>query len=225
MQTQLEPSLTLAELASTIPEASRVFQRHRLDFCCHGDRPLADACSDAELDPSAVLAEIRAAVERASEPAERWDLRPLDELVQHILDRYHVPLYPELDRIVALVDKVVEVHGDANGDRLRPLASAVHGLADELRVHMSKEENILFPWLRSGQGRTAQGPIRVMQLEHDAAGEALEQIRGLTDEFTPPAEACVTWVALYVRLEDLDLDLREHIHLENNVLFPRALVE
>ncbi len=146
-------------------------------------------------------------------------------MVDHILDDYHAPLYRELDLLVLLAHKLVDVHGAEHPDVLPELAAIVQDLADELRLHMSKEENVLFPWIKSGQGRTAQGPIRVMLMEHEDAGAQLERLHALTNGFTPPPHACVTWVALYVRLEDFDRELREHIHLENHVLFPRALRE
>lgn len=212
---------TVARLAIRVPAASRVFMRHDIDFCCGGNRRLADACAARGLDPEAILDEIRA--EEPDEGDTRWDEQPVEQLIDHILDTYHAPLRGELPRLGAMARKVLNVHGDKDPERLTALVEVYEGLAAELHPHMMKEENILFPWILSGNGATAGGPIQVMHVEHESAGAALERIRELTDDFTPPPGACNTWRALWLGLEQLDYDLRAHIHLENNILFPRAL--
>ena len=215
---------TVARLAVRIPAASRVFQRHDIDFCCGGNRPLEEACVEAGVTASAILDEI--AQESATGPVGvRWDEQPLGDLVEHILEVYHRPLDEELPRLAAMVQKVFDVHGDKDPQRLGALRAVTLGLVAELADHMMKEERILFPWIQSGNGRMAGGPIHVMTMEHDSAAESLRRIRELTDDFVAPPHACNTWRALWLGLQDLDRSLREHIHLENNVLFPRALSE
>lgn len=215
---------TVARLAVRLPAASRVFQRHDIDFCCGGNRPLDEACAEAGISAAAVLDEI-AKESEARPDGVRWDERPLGELVEHILAAYHRPLDEELPRLAAMAQKVFDVHGDKDPERLRELRAVTIGLTQELADHMMKEERILFPWIQSGNGRMAGGPINVMNMEHDSAAESLRRIRELTDNFVPPPHACNTWRALWLGLQEFDRSLREHIHLENNVLFPRALSE
>ena len=219
MQTQRD--ITLAELATTLPAASRVFHRHGLDFCCKGGRRLADACAARGLDPAAILAEVEDTA-RAATGAVRWDEQPMADLIQHIISRYHEPLRVELPRLLTMAEKVERVHGDKPACP-RGLASLLAGMHAELIQHLDKEEQVLFPIILGGAGALASAPIRVMLREHEDAGETLARIRASTGDFTPPAGACATWRALYLGLAELEIELMEHIHLENNVMFPRVL--
>lgn len=218
----VSPADTVALLAVRLPAATRVFARHDIDFCCGGQRSVRDACAERGLDPEAVIAEIELA-QAAHPSAESWETRPLVELVDHIVSRFHRPLEEEMPRLLAMARKVEEVHRDRDPERLAALAETCEALFLELTDHMMKEERVLFPWIAAGNGRMAGAPIRVMNAEHEDAGRALARIRELTDDFVPPAGACVTWRALWLGLAELDREMREHIHLENNVLFPRAL--
>lgn len=211
---------TLAELATTHPAASRVFQRHGLDYCCGGRKPLADVCRERGLDASTVLDEI--AQEEAAVDLPRWDAAPFAEIIRFIVTRYHDQLRAELPEIIALATRVEERHADkpACPRGLRAHLELVHA---SVLDHMMKEERILFPMILEGYGNRANGPVRVMEEEHDDHGRNLARIRELTNNLTPPDEACPTWRALYLRLGQLESDLFDHIHLENNVLFPRAL--
>lgn len=216
---------TLADLAVTHPVASKVFHRHGLDYCCGGRRPLDEACRDAGLEPQAVLDEILAAEAAAADNgAVRWAERPLAEIIDFIVSHYHARLRDELPELVALADKVESAHAE------KPTCPA--GLAGLLRRihaavldHLAKEEQILFPMIVAGDGRRTAPPIQVMEHEHRDHGENLERIRGLTAGLVAPPEACATWQALYLRLDAFERELMEHIHLENNILFPRALCE
>src|SRR5690606_3669224 len=136
---------------------------------------------------------------------------------------YHRPLDEQLPRLLQQAEKVLRVHGDKRPEILEPLHEAVGLLVDELQTHMQKEERVLFPWILGGSGATAGAPVRVMVEEHDRAGELLAEIRQLTGGFVVPDGACGTWTALWQGLEQLERELHEHIHLENNILFPRAL--
>ena len=212
---------TLADLATTHAGASRVFQRHGLDFCCNGKVTVAEACWRRGLDPAQILAELRAEV-RPAAPESRWDARPLDDLVQHVLDRYHAGHRRELPRLLQLAAKVERVHADKPACP-RGLFARLQHVGDELEQHMQKEEQVLFPMLRSGVGAMAAGPIQVMEEEHVGHGHNLAEIRRLAHDFVPPPEACNTWRALYVGLAELEREVMQHIHLENHVLFPRVL--
>lgn len=216
-----DPDLTVGDVARLGARATRVLSRHGVDFCCGGGRRVADACAKLGLDPAQLLAEI--ASEAAPDGDEDWMSAPLGDVVAHILERFHRPLDEELPRIDAMLRKVVRVHGDKDPARFAALADAYAALAGELVPHMHKEERVLFPWILAGRGASAGAPVRVMEAEHDHAGAQLRRIRTLTDDFEAPEGACGTWRALWAALEELEADLHAHIHLENNVLFPRAL--
>lgn len=220
-QQPIRPAQTVGQLASTLPGASRVFHRHGLDFCCGGHASLGEACAAAGLEVGSVIAEIE---DEARRPGsfERWDERPLPELIDHVLERFHEPHRQELPRLLAMARKVEEVHAQKSACP-RGLAAHLERMSEELELHMQKEEQVLFPLLRSGRGRMAAMPIQVMEQEHRDHGENLERLRRLTDGYSPPPEACGTWRALYLGLAELERELMEHIHTENNILFPRAL--
>lgn len=212
---------TVARLAVRAPAASRVFARHHIDYCCSGQRRLADVCAELGLDADLLLAEITQ--EPAKSSGAGWDERPLAELCEHVIATHHRPLDEEMPRLLAMAQKVAWVHREKEPVRLAALAQLCEDLFGHFAEHMRKEEEILFPWIAAGNGHTAGGPIRVMQVEHEETARDLARLRELTDDFTPPAGACATWRALWLGLEAFDTDLREHMHLENNVLFPRAL--
>jgi len=216
----MDENRTLAELASSQPAASRIFQRHRLDFCCGGQRSLAEACGERGLDSAVVLREIRESDDDGGEAD--WSESPAHEIIDHILRRYHAPLREELPRLLEMAKRVEEKHGDHPACP-KGLAALLSRMILEVESHLMKEEEVLFPMIRAGQGMMADGPVRVMELEHDEHGKNLGRLRGLTADFQVPTEACATWQALYLRLERLELDLMRHIHLENAVLFPKAL--
>ncbi len=219
-----EPSLstTLSDLAVTLPGAVRVFHRHGLDFCCHGRISLADACQKAALDPMGILEELHAEERSEEQPFERWDERPIEELIDHILARFHEKHREDLPPLVAMAQKVERVHAD-KPTCPRGLGAFLEEVARSLEEHMQKEEQILFPLLRSSRRAQAAMPVQVMELEHEDHGKNLAKLRAMTNDYTPPEEACTTWRALYRNLAELERELMHHIHLENNVLFPRAL--
>jgi len=219
----LEPSQTVAAFAVAHPHSVRVFERHHIDYCCGGQRSLAEACAGAGVTPGALLAEIEQA--RPTRDDTDWSTRPLTELVEHIVLRYHRTLEAELPRLEKLANKVAMVHGHLDPERFDALVHTFSALQADLLQHMAKEEQVLFPWIRAGQGAGADGPIHVMRLEHDEAGAMLARLRELTGDYVVPEEACGSWRALWTGLEGLERELHEHIHLENNVLFPRALDE
>lgn len=212
---------TLGQVATLHPASTLVFLRHRLDFCCGGGQKLGDACRAAGLDPEVVITEINA--EGTPRKPERWDTRPLPELLDFILTRYHEPLRLDLPALLEAARRVERVHAKKESCP-HGLAALLEQLDAEIRQHLAKEEQVLFPALRSGNGgANVHMPIRVMMQEHDDHGASLHRLRELATDFSPPPEACATWRALYIGLEKLESELMEHIHLENNVLFPRAL--
>jgi regulator of cell morphogenesis and NO signaling len=213
---------TLAEIALSEPAASRVLHQRGLDYCCGGQRSLDDACQAADLDPQAILEEIRQQSSPTQTPP--WTDRPLEELVGFIVDRYHATLRRELPELVALAEKVETRHADKRTCP-RGLAAHLRGVHEGVLDHLAKEEQVLFPMILAGHGAHAWGPVHVMEQEHRDHAANLQRIRDLTANLVPPPEACTSWKALYLRLDELEAELMEHIHLENNVLFPRALRE
>lgn len=221
MNTPLQPDSTLADLAVAYPAASRVFRRHGLDYCCHGRRPVATACVERGLDADALLAEISSETSPSGDAA-RWFERSLPEIVARVVDWYHARLRDELPLLLQMARKVEAVHAEKPSVP-RGLAAHLEELARELLDHLEKEEQGLFPILLSGRAGAPAVTIIALEREHDDVALALQKTRELTTDLVPPAEACTTWRALYLRLDALEEELMEHVHLENNVLFRRAL--
>ncbi|MFB3825562.1 MAG: iron-sulfur cluster repair di-iron protein [Bryobacteraceae bacterium] len=231
----LTATQTVGEIAAQYPATVRVFQKHQIDFCCGGKLPLKDACEKQGIVVDGLLAELGDALAPAAGNAVDWNAAPLTGLIAHILSTHHEYLKAELPRLTEMVNKVMNVHGERHPEVIQ--AGAVFfALRDELGSHMMKEEMVLFPLIerlenaaRSGVAAlpshcgSVQNPIRVMVYEHDNAGAALEQMRSLSGNYTAPQDACNTFRAMYHGLEELEADLHQHIHLENNILFPRAV--
>lgn len=219
----MDTNATLADIAVTHPAAARVFYQNRLDFCCGGRRSLADACDERGLDAAAILDDIARTAPTEAD-AVRWDTAPLPALVSYIVDHYHHGLREALPHIVRMARKVEARHGDKAACPAG-LAEHLEGVQASVLEHLDKEEGILFPIIARGMSAHAAGPVHVMELEHEHHKADLLRIRALTDDLTPPAEACTTWRALYLALQQLEQELMEHIHLENNILFRRALAQ
>ncbi|QIX95355.1 iron-sulfur cluster repair protein YtfE [Cedecea sp. FDAARGOS_727] len=210
----------LGELALTIPRASALFRKLDLDFCCGGKQTLLRAAGRKELNLEEIEAQLAAL---ADEPVEKdWRSAPLAEIIDHIIVRFHDRHREQLPELILQATKVERVHAD-KPNVPKGLAKYLTMLHQELSSHMMKEEQILFPMIKQGMGAQAGGPISVMESEHDEAGELLEVIKHTTNNVTPPPEACTTWKAMYNGINELIDDLMNHISLENNVLFPRAL--
>jgi regulator of cell morphogenesis and NO signaling len=214
-------STTLADLAVTYPAADRVFYRNGLDFCCGGRRPLADACAARGLDAKALIADIE---EESAAVADkrRWDEEPLDALIKFIVDTYHHRLRETFPDLIRMAARVEDRHAD-KPECPRGLTTQLQLMHEAVLDHLEKEEQVLFPLIASGRGQFAVGPAHVMEMEHDEHARNLGELRRLTNNMQPPENACITWRALYLGLQQFEEELMVHIHLENNVLFPRAL--
>ncbi|CAH2600025.1 Iron-sulfur cluster repair protein YtfE [Rhodovastum atsumiense] len=208
---------TLAEIASHLPGATAVFRRHRLDFCCGGQVPLGEAAAAKGLDVAGLEAELDTMIARGSPGQGALDTEALIALIE---TRFHAGHRRDLPELLRLAKRVEAVHG-AHPLAPRGIAALLQRLADELEAHMQKEEQVLFPLMRAGGHPMIGSPIGVMLREHGEAEESLRRLEGLTHGFGLPAEACPTWRALYVGARRLTEDLKEHIDLENNVLFSR----
>ncbi|WP_058912553.1 iron-sulfur cluster repair protein YtfE [Entomohabitans teleogrylli] len=210
----------VGELALSIPRASALFRKYNLDFCCGGRQTLLRAATRQNLDIAAIEAELATLAEQP--PEHDWRQAPLAAIIDHIIARYHDRHREQLPELILQAHKVERVHADKPSVP-RGLEKYLTLLYQELSSHMMKEEQILFPMIKQGMGAQAGGPINVMESEHDEAGELLEVIKHITNNITPPPEACTTWKALYNGINEMTDDLMNHISLENNVLFPRAL--
>ena len=212
----IDPSQAIGQIAVQLPGATAVFRRLKLDFCCGGHVSLDQAASDKGLDLQAVVHELSA----LQRPSELPDLGTPTELVEHIIARYHEVHRAQLPELIRMARRVEAVHRD-NPNTPHGLADALETMEQELLTHMHKEEAVLFPMLRAGGNSFVSQPIAMMRHEHNDHGEALEHLASLTNDITPPMGACNTWRALYTGLAQLREDLINHIHLENNILFPQ----
>jgi regulator of cell morphogenesis and NO signaling len=234
---QFSNEKTVREIAIEIPGATRVFEKMGIDYCCGGAKPITEACQSAgvTLDEVVRSLEQSEASSQAFAQSKDWQAESLASLITHIYGKHHVFTREELDRIEPLLAKVCSVYGERKPELLQ-IQALFTELKRELLLHMKKEENILFPYITQledavSAGRSApapmfgtvRNPVRMMMVEHDGAGDMLRRIRQLSDDFTPPADACVSYQTLYSALEGLEQDLHQHIHLENNILFPGAI--
>ena len=205
----------LGQIAVDLPGATAIFRRLKLDFCCGGQTPLAQACEDKRLS----LPEVLDALAQLDRPASKAVPQSTDEMIDHILKRFHAVHREQLPELIRMARRVEAVHRD-NPHVPQGLSAHLEAMENELLDHMDKEETIVFPALRGGAGLEARGPIQVMRDDHIGHGQMLERLIQLTDNGNPPPGACNTWRALYAGVIQLSDDLIEHIHLENNLLFP-----
>lgn len=228
---------TVREFAVENTEATRIFEKFGIDYCCGGGQSLEQACEKAHVPIDQVLDALEMAEEtaRRAQQVHDWNREPLSELIAHIKRTHHQYTREETARLQALLQKVCSVHGK-NHPELFEIRETFAGLAQELTTHLMKEEMVLFPYIERMEEAviqsepvlpapfgSVQNPVAMMEHEHDSAGEALRAIRKASGEFTPPADACVSYQTLYKALAAFEADLHQHIHLENNILFPRAI--
>jgi regulator of cell morphogenesis and NO signaling len=232
----IEATQTVGELAVEVPNATREFEKLGIDYCCGGSRTLGEACAEAKIPVEDALARLQKGLAVAPpEPGREWKNAPLNELIAHICNTHHVFVRQECPRIEKLAEKVLSVHGASHPELLQ-VQEVFGDLANELSVHLMKEEQVLFPYVvrmeeaaiagepaRPAMFGTVVNPIRMMMQEHDAAGDALKKLREITRNYAVPADGCISYSNLYEALQAFEADLHQHIHLENNVLFPRAV--
>lgn len=228
---------TVREYALEMPNATRVFEKLKIDYCCGGHRPIGDACAAAgvgleELD--SLLEQANNAPLASAQPVAA-QIGTLTELIDYIIDKHHVFTREEMERINALLEKVCSKHGE-NHPEVVIVRTLFNNLCDDLKPHMYKEEAVLFPYIKAMEQAsnhktampfapfgTVNNPVRMMMYEHDTAGDILRELRAATGDYAAPPDACMSYRALYGALEGFEIDLHQHIHLENNVLFPRAV--
>ena len=209
---------TVGSIACDIPGATKVFHQHKLDFCCGGGHSLREAVDKRGADAAIVVAQLEKLREQP-QAARNWRDAAPEELIEYILRRFHDKHREQVPELLRLARRVEAVHGD-KPDCPIGLADHLAFMEQDLESHMMKEEQVLFPMLLRGFYAQSLPPIVRMRHEHDQHGDSLAKLEQLTNDITPPAGACNTWRALYAGLAQLREDLMQHIHLENNVLFP-----
>jgi regulator of cell morphogenesis and NO signaling len=229
--------MTVRDVATELPQSTRLFERLKIDYCCGGNKPLAEACASAGVDVGSVMEMLTEVTQSNANEEGALDFQKLTptKLITHIVETHHVFTKSEMDRLQSLADKVLAGHG-GNHPELIHLDELLTRLRADLMPHMMKEEQILFPYIVAMENATNQNrplpfapfgtvnnPIRMLMREHDAAGEMMREVRALTSDYKTPADACNSYKTLYQALENFEKDLHQHIHLENNILFPKAL--
>ena len=229
--------MTVRDVAMELPQSTRLFEKLKIDYCCGGNKPLAEACASAGVEVDNVMEMLAEVTRSNTKPEGESDFQntPLPALITHIVETHHVFTKSEMERLEALADKVLAAHG-GNHPELIHLDELITRLCADLKPHMFKEEQVLFPYIvataeAAEQKRpvpfapfgTVNNPIRMMMREHDTAGEILRELRALTSDYKVPPDACISYRTLYEALENFEKDLHQHIHLENNILFPKAL--
>lgn len=226
-------SQSIGEIVSIMPKASDIFKKYGIDFCCGGHRPLADAIREQNLDEKTLLDKLEEAHEETLRLAERSDYRtmPLGDLIDHIISTHHSYLNRALPELSELTTTILRVHGQNHPDLFR-VHKLFHNLKLELEQHLIKEEAVLFPMIKE-YGETSsetllkkiESTVREIEAEHEGAGDILKELRNVTEDYTLPADGCATYGKTLRELQELEGDLFQHIHLENNILFIRLGVE
>lgn len=226
---ELTPDMTLGDVVATYPATMPMLESLGIDFCCGGKRPLDVAANEAKIPLETVLAVLRTTIlqsQMAPSDSRDWQTVPLDELIEHIVEKHHTFMHRELPHISEMMGRVQRAHGDHHGAMLTPLAAAYAALRKELEKHLAEEEDPIFPTIlrvvAGERGGAAIAAISQLENEHEAAGELLAQMRSLTSNYQLPADACNTFRMLYETIQEMEVDLHEHISLENNILFPRT---
>jgi regulator of cell morphogenesis and NO signaling len=232
-----DPTKTVGEVALEVPSAARVFEKFKIDYCCGGERTLPAACRDAGADVDKVLVMLESAAKSQTRDGAAKDFQAmtLAELIRHILDTHHAHEREEIKHIGSLLERVCAAHGDRH-EELGRVRALFMELSADMEPHMQKEERILFPYMlaleESARRKSpppfapfgsVENPIRMMLHEHDTVGQILRELRAASNDYFVPEDVCTSYQLLFRALEDFEQDIHRHVHLENNLLFPRAL--
>ncbi len=220
----------IGEIVAEFPGASNLFKANSVDFCCGGNRILSTVLAEKKMNAEQFLDELnesyREAIQRADQPKD-WREAPYAELIEHIMDHHHGYLYKELPILSEFVTKIFRVHG-ANHPELGQLHKRFHELKMELEQHLVEEEQVVFPLIKdyaeTGSAESldrASKAIKQLEAEHDHAGDLLKEMNEITNQYRLPAGACTTYRVTFQKLQQLEADMFQHVHLENNILFPR----
>jgi regulator of cell morphogenesis and NO signaling len=226
---------TVGELAVEVPNSIRVFEAWKIDYCCGGQTPLTDACAAVGKRVEDFIAELSQAAAVPDTAMRDWSGDTLVAMSSNIISIYHIYTREELQTLAPIADKVLSVHGERRPE-LAEVVSLLRDLTNDMVPHMLKEEQVLFPYVEQLEEAvaadqpaptpffgTVKNPVRMMMLEHDRVGELLASLRAVTDDYTPPESACFSYRELYRRLAELEQRTHQHVHVENNIYFPRAV--
>ena len=226
-------SKTLAQIVTNNHKAASIFEKHHLDFCCKGKRTLEQACSESDIKIEEVIEQLEKVGETNGSKTNYNELS-LAQLSEHIVSTHHNYVKNEMPALLGYLQKVASKHGDRHPEMNKVFQIFV-AVKEEMEFHMQKEEMVLFPRIKDIENQIQEGkkvvinssylqsPINMMEQEHDHAGSMLAEIRNLTNNYNPPADACTTYQLSFASLQAFELDLHRHVHLENNILFPKAL--
>jgi regulator of cell morphogenesis and NO signaling len=240
MMIQVDDKMTVRELVGRYPQTQRVFEKNGIDYCCGGGKCLAEAARERGLNLPVLVDVLEKALQATTDMGDTadkdWYSAPLSELVKHIVEVHHGYMKTALPRLRSLVPTVLKAHGARHGDVLHQVQDLFNALDAELSGHLMKEEQVLFPYIvalemnvRDGTPKpqacfgSVHSPIGQMEHEHESAGQALAKLREVTCDYALPQDACPTFRAMYDELQRMEADLHQHIHLENNILFPRTI--
>jgi regulator of cell morphogenesis and NO signaling len=226
---------SLAQIVNNNHRAASVFEKYHLDFCCKGKRTLQQACHEKDLKIEDVLADLETTEQSSSDKVTiNYDTLSLAQLSEYIVMTHHSYVKKEMPQILSYLQKVAAKHGEHHPELLK-IFELFAAVKEEMEQHMQKEELILFPRIKEMENMVVEGneirinhtylksPINMMEQEHDHAGEMLAEINKLTNNYNPPADACTTYKLSFAALQAFEMDLHQHVHLENNILFPKAL--
>ncbi|HHG85445.1 MAG TPA: iron-sulfur cluster repair di-iron protein [Bacteroidetes bacterium] len=232
---KIQESNIIGELVADDYRTAAIFKQYGIDFCCNGNRSIQEACAKKKIDVELVLENLVVATTSQDNSNTDYQSWPLDALVDHIVKTHHHYVESTTQQLLPYLNKLCRVHGERHPE-LHEIAAHFNAAAGALAQHMKKEELILFPFIQkmvhARQNKlglnaphfgTVENPVRMMMLEHDTEGDRFRQISDLTDGYTPPADACNTYRVTFALLKAFEADLHLHIHLENNILFPKAI--
>lgn len=230
-----ETERTIGELVAEDFRRAEIFKKFKIDFCCGGKKKLSEVCKDKQLDFDQINKELKQSNTRTSIASQDYNAWPLDFLVDYIVNTHHIYVKSAIPLLLEYTHKVSKVHGHEHPEVI-VLAEKFEEVAEELQSHMLKEEMVLFPYVKElveiqkkgvsapqGTFGSVKNPIHMMEHEHEAVGGILKYMRELTDNYTPPASACTTYKVMFLKLNEFEEDLHQHIHLENNILFPKSI--
>ncbi len=219
----------IGDIVTAFPKAADILKEYKIDFCCGGNRPLAAAIEEQGLNESEVLDKINDLYTKYQEEQKdkNWGTATIAELVEQIVNKHHAYLWAELPKISELTTLILRVHGPSHPELAR-VHKLFHILKMDLESHLTKEETVQYPAIKdySNSGlasdlNIAIGVIEELEEEHDGAGDILKELRQVTDDYKIPSDVCETFISTYNKLQELESDLFQHIHLENNILFPK----
>lgn len=232
---KIQENNIIGELVAQDYRVASVFKKYGIDFCCQGNRTIQDACETKSINTSSVLADLNQANKTSTEGTIDYQSWPLDLLVDYIEKKHHRYVEDKTQEIKPYLDKICRVHGDRHPELIE-INKLFNGAAEELAAHMKKEELVLFPFVRkmikakqentkqeAPHFGTVENPIQMMMHEHNTEGERFRKIENLSNNYTPPEDACNTYRVTFALLKEFEADLHLHIHLENNILFPKAI--